>query len=605
MARKPTDKEIEQKLEIDMSELQQFKQMIDCMKNPISLVDRNYIYQYVNEPYSRALNKTIADIIGHSIPEMFGHDFFKSVMEPHYKRCFKGKIVDYQAWFDFPGWGRRYMDVRYYPFQDASGQITSVVVNVHDITKIKQLDIKLMESEERFRAFMDNMPASVYIKDDNDVHIYANPEGFKSTRKKPHELIGMNTQEIWPPDVADRLIALDRQVIEGGVPRITEEWQNNESGDMRWRRDIKFPIQLESGKKLLGGIAIDITEIKQSEQKLQNALDEISLLKQELEQENIYLRKELEVNQRYDEIVGESNAIKNMLHQAEQVAKEETTILILGETGTGKELLARAIHKLSSRRDHSLVKVNCAALPANLVESELFGREKGAYTGAMARQSGRFEAADGSTIFLDEIGDLPLELQSKLLRVLQEGQFERLGSTRTLSVDVRVIAATNRDLRKEVQEGRFRRDLYYRLNVFPITVPPLRERREDIPLLTWAFINQFNRSMGKQISTINKKNMNRLKAYSWPGNIRELKNIIERSMILSSGNDLHVDKIEPEATTELANRNLRDVEKNHILKVLNTANWRIRGDNGAAEILGLKPTTLEARMKKLGIRRTR
>ena len=779
MARKPTCKEMEQKVARDVSELQQFKHIIDSMKNPIGLVDRNYIYHYVNEPYSRALNKPIADIIGHSIPELFGHDVFKAVMEPHYKRCFTGKIVDYQAWFDFPGWGRRYMDVRYYPYQDASGQITSAVVNVHDITKLKHLDKKLKESEERFRAFMDNIPASVYIKDDNDVHLYANPEAFKNTRKTPDELIGMSTRDIWPPDVADRLIELDRQVINGNAPRITEEWQNTDEGDTNWRKDIKFPIQLASGEKLLGGVAVDITELKLTEaklrelmrfdqllarlslsfinvsfedvdqiieatlekigrffeldrcsfgrltadkkemqvthvwnrkeiaasrmsyplnryrwllspfvtgmpliwsrseglpdgseddlrlleesgmqafagipiivagepikclgfsnttgaqvwdqelterfpiiasmfghliarmnadDKLQKAFSEIKALKSRLESENIYLREALKVRQEHEEIIGESDAIKKMLHQAEQVAPEETTVLILGETGTGKELLANAIHEISARGDRTMVKVNCAALPANLIESELFGREKGAYTGAMARQSGRFETADGSTIFLDEIGDLSLELQSKLLRVLQEGQFERLGSTRNISVDVRVIAATNHDLRKAVQKGQFRRDLYYRLNVFPITVPPLRERREDIPSLAWAFIKQFNKSMGKQISTIKKKDMNRLKAYFWPGNVRELKNIIERSMILCRGTELQISEIESEESTELANLSLKDVERNYILKVLNTANWRIRGDNGAAEILGMKPTTLEARMKKLGIQRTR
>jgi transcriptional regulator with GAF, ATPase, and Fis domain len=393
------------------------------------------------------------------------------------------------------------------------------------------------------------------------------------------------------------VVLAERKMIE------SEEFWEKTRGQKRWWREVKFPFTDYSGETMIGGLALDITKLKQAEEKLKKAYNEIKELKDRIERENIYLREELEINYRHREMVGESTAIQKTLHQAEKVANEETTVLILGETGTGKELLARAIHRLSPRKDGHMVKVNCAALPANLVESELFGREKGAFTGAMARQLGRFESADGSTIFLDEIGDLPLELQTKLLRVLQDGQFERLGSVKTISVDVRVIAATNRDLRKAVREGRFRRDLYYRLNVFPITVPPLRERRDDIPLLTWAFVKHFSESMGKQISTINKNCMDRLKAYSWPGNVRELKNVIERSMILSTGPVLHIGEIESDATEEPLNLTLDELERAHILKVLENTGWRVRGDSGAARILGLKPTTLEARMRKLGIQR--
>ena len=596
------EKEIAQLRQAD-EELQQYKHIIENTRNPIALVDRNFKYLYVNEATAEALGKPLVEIIGRSVPDLFERAFFETVMAVHYQRCFDGEQVTYQSWFEFPGWGKRYMDIRYYPFRTADGQITSVVVNAHDITDIKQLEIELRESEERFRAFMDNNPASIYIKDENDRHIYGNPEALKSVGKKPDEFIGSSTRDLWPPEVAELLVELDQKVLREEVARIAEEWQNTKEGDIRWRKDIKFPISLESGKKLLGGIAIDITEIKQKEQELRNAYEEIEQLKQKLEQENIYLREELQISQAHDRIVGESDVIRQTLRQAEQVADKETTVLILGETGTGKELLAHAIHESSARKDHALVKVNCAALPANLVESELFGREKGAFTGAMARQAGRFEAADKGTIFLDEVGDLPLDLQTKLLRVLQDGEFERLGSSKTISVDVRVIAATNRDLQSAIQEGRFRRDLYYRLNVFPITVPPLRERFEDIPLLTWAFVKQYNKSMGKQISKIKQRSMDSLKAYSWPGNVRELKNIIERSMILSSGTDLDLADIEPDISAGPANLNLMEVETSHILKVLKTTHWRIRGESGAAEILGLKPTTLEARMKKLGIHR--
>jgi PAS domain S-box-containing protein len=467
-----------------------------------------------------------------------------------------------------------------------------------------QVERDLAESEERFRAFTDNIPASVYIKDENNRHTYGNPVALASVGRKPEEFFGSTTRDLWPPEVAARLTELDQRVLKENIPRLTEEWRNTAEGDTRWIRDIKFPIRLPSGKKLLGGIAIDITAIKQSEQELREAYNEIKGLKAKLEQENVYLRERIEVQFRHDGIVGESREIRRVLKLAEKVAKEETTILVLGETGTGKEVLAYAIHNLSTRREHPMVTVNCAALPPTLIESELFGQEKGAFTGALSRRSGRFETADGSTIFLDEIGDLPLDLQAKLLRVLHEGKFERLGSSETVSADVRVIAATNRDLARAVREGKFRRDLYYRLNVFPITIPPLRERREDIPLLVWAFVREYERSMGKRIEKIKKTTMDLLCHYSWPGNVRELRNVIERAMILSEGSTLHINWIETnEPLEDTSNLRLEDVERRHVLQVLERTGWRVSGSMGAAEILDLKPTTLEARMKKLGIRR--
>ena len=292
--------------------------------------------------------------------------------------------------------------------------------------------------------------------------------------------------------------------------------------------------------------------------------------------------------------------MKKVLTEAEQVAGTDSTVLLLGETGTGKELLARAIHSMSLRKDRPLVTVNCAALPPTLIESELFGREKGAYTGAMTRMTGRFEIADGSTLFLDEIGELPLELQSKLLRVLEEGKFERLGSTKPLHVDVRIIAATNRDIEQEMKDGKFRRDLFYRLNVFPIVIPPLRERPDDIPLLVRAVVNEFQKKMGKEIESIPKKTMEALQSYSWPGNVRELRNLIEHAMILSKGKtlDIHVPN-RASSETEAAG-NLEDVERKHMVAVLEKTGWRIAGQGGAAEVLGLKRTTLQAKMKKLG-----
>ena len=308
---------------------------------------------------------------------------------------------------------------------------------------------------------------------------------------------------------------------------------------------------------------------------------------------------------RFDPILGQSDGLKYVLYRVEQVAPQNTTVLILGETGTGKELIAAAIHNLSPRQDRPLITVNCAALPANLIESELFGREKGAFTGADTRQVGRFEIAHGSTLCLDEIGELPLELQAKLLRVIQFNEFERLGSSQTIKVDVRLVATTNRNLAEEVQKGRFRQDLYYRLNVFPITVPPLRQRKEDIPLLVQAFTERYARKLGKEITSIQKETMKALQDYPWPGNIRELESIIERAVILCPGTVLQLaDKLEIASLPFSTGMNtMQEVERNQLLKSLSETRWRIEGNNGAAAILGLHPSTLRARMQKLGIAR--
>lgn len=365
----------------------------------------------------------------------------------------------------------------------------------------------------------------------------------------------------------------------------------------------EWPDELIQRLRLMWEIFANALERKQADQKMQNALAEIEQLKNRLEAENIYLRDQIDIEYKYDEIIGKSEAIQKVLSQAGQVAKTDATVLILGETGTGKELIARAIHSLSTRKARTMIKVNCAALPAALIEAELFGHEKGAFTGALSSRIGRFEAADGSTIFLDEIGELPLDLQSKLLRVLQEGQFERLGSHKPIDVDIRVIAATNRSLAQAVRDGSFREDLYYRLNVFPIFVPTLRDRREDIPMLAWAMVREFGKVFGKTIERIPRKNMEAMERYLWPGNIRELRNLVERAMILCTGTTLVVDVPDISATSTALPMTIESMEHMHIISVLEKTGWRIRGKSGAAEILGLKPTTLNSRMKKLGIKR--
>ncbi|MGB5156246.1 sigma 54-interacting transcriptional regulator [Desulfobacterium sp. N47] len=336
---------------------------------------------------------------------------------------------------------------------------------------------------------------------------------------------------------------------------------------------------------------------------LRTVLSEIKTMKDQLEAENIYFRKEHKMKYRFENIIGQSDGLKYVLYRAEQVAPMDTTVLILGETGTGKELIAFAVHNMSPRKKRTMITVNCAALPENLIESELFGREKGAYTGADTRQIGRFEVAHGSTLCLDEIGELPLEFQSKLLRVIQHSEFERLGSSQTIKVDVRIIATTNRDLEEEVRKGRFRQDLYYRLNIFPITVPPLRQRKDDIPLMVQNFIERYARKFGKQITSIQNETMKALQEYPWPGNVRELESIIERAVILCPGPVFKLsDKLDispPSLSSGV--RTLEETERNQILKILSETRWRIDGKYGAALILGIHPSTLRARMHKLGI----
>ena len=394
----------------------------------------------------------------------------------------------------------------------------------------------------------------------------------------------------------------------GGVDYVTKPFQVEE---VLARVDTHMTIQ-----KIQRQLKQEVTVRKEAQQNLQVAYDEVEKtvkvrtreleeLKDRLEEENIYLQEEIKTTLNFDEIIGNSKAIKKALGLARQVAPSGTTVLILGETGTGKELIARVVYNLSPRKNRPLIKVNCAAIPFNLIESELFGHEKGAFTGAINQKIGRFELADKGTIFLDEIGDLPVELQSKLLRVLQEGEFERLGSSVTRKIDTRVLAATNRDLEKLRSERKFRDDLFFRLNVFPIHSPTLRDRKNDIPMLVKHFVDKFNQKIGKEIKIIPQKLLAALKTYHWPGNIRDLENIIERAVILSPGKQLQLGDWLTEnrtADSQSAILTMNDLQREHIIHVLKLVNGRVRGDSGAAKLLGMEPTTLQSRMKKLGIK---
>jgi len=356
----------------------------------------------------------------------------------------------------------------------------------------------------------------------------------------------------------------------------------------------------------------DITRCKETEDAkkekniAEQALAEIKKLKARLELEKEYLQEEIKLEHNHDTIIGQSNALKYVLYKIEQIAAIDTIVLILGETGTGKELVARAIHNLSQRKTRPMVKVNCASLSATVIESELFGHEKGSFTGSYSRHLGRFEVADGSTLFLDEIGELPLDLQAKLLRVLQDGEFERLGSSQTIRVDTRIIVATNRNLEEEVKQGRFREDLWYRLNIFPITMPPLRDRKEDIPLLVKFYVKKISRRIGKSIKNIPQSIMDTLQNYHWPGNIRELQNVIERGVINSSGEQLHlVDELLEKESSRLGRciKTLEEIERDYIIQILEQTGWKVSGKNSATTILGLNRSTLRARMRKFDIQK--
>jgi PAS domain S-box-containing protein len=470
----------------------------------------------------------------------------------------------------------------------------------------KRSDLQLRESRARLRMATESAGVGLWVMEAETGSVWVTSQ----TRA----LFQFDEDEVLDYASFDRKISSeDRKRVKQGVQNTIR------SGDPL---DIDFRVVLSddsvrwiraSGKSLPGthgqgvrlmGASKDITQHKQMEEKLRNQLAEIEDLKQQLEKENIHLRKEIELQYVHEEIVSRSTAMKQVLSQVEQVARTDATVLIEGETGTGKELLARAVHRLSGRKDRPLVTVNCASLPPTLVESELFGREKGAYTGALTRMTGRFEMADGATLFLDEIGEMPLDVQAKLLRVLEQGKFERLGSTQSIRVDVRIIAATNQNLADLVGTGKFRKDLYYRLNVFPIHLPPLRERPEDIPSLVWAFIRQYEKKMGRRIDHMPRQCMDELQRYDWPGNVRELRNVIERALIVCSSRTLAVHP--PNGTNGAAvpdNLNLEEMERRHILSVLEHTGWRLSGPGGAAELLGLKRTTLQSKMKRLGIQR--
>jgi PAS domain S-box-containing protein len=573
-----------------------FRTLVEHASDAFFVIDPEWRVLDVNQRACDSLGYTRRELVGMSVAE-FGDRTPDQVSEvlgqlaPEEALSIEGHHVRKDG-SSFP------VEVRIGLLEESGRKVW--IALAHDITERKEAEAALRASEERFAAiFRSAMDAIVIVDSEFRITMF-NQAAERVFKCLSADALGGSFRDFL---CTDSKAALDQCVrsVQRAESRYCYLWAPEGLTAVRAdgeRVPVEATVSLvEVGEQLLYAIILrDINDRMRSEAELQR-----------LQEEMVYLQQELETTHSYGEIVGTAPRMKSVYEAIEKVAATDSTVLITGETGTGKELVARAIHSASRRKDKVLVRVNCATLPAGLIESELFGHEKGAFTGATTRKIGRFELANGGSIFLDEIGDLPLDLQNKLLRVLQEGEFERLGDSLTRKVDVRVIAATNRDLSDAIDEGMFRSDLFYRLNVFPIAVPALRDRKKDIPLLVKHLVMKYSVKMGKNIESIPQAAMNALMAYDWPGNVRELENVVERAVILTAATELQLgDWLASSAATGPSRiPTLEELEMDHITRVLEATGWRVRGDGGAAALLGLKPTTLEARMKKLGIQRKR
>ena len=544
-----------------------------------------------------SVNPAPARVLGYSVEELLQIPM-REIIAPEYRYQFDAYLKQLRETGESRGsmvvvtrWGER----RIWEYQNTlrTEGIASPIVRgmAHDVTERNRAEKRLQE----YARVVEGLDEMIVVVDREYRYLIANHAFLKYRELEREQVIGHRVEEIVGKEAFERLIKKKMdECFEGKVVRYELRYKFPNLGE----RDLfasYFPIEGRNGVDRLAFILQDITERKRAE-------EELRLAKEKLAEEKVYLEEEIDTELGFGEIIGQSKALRDVLEQVAKVSGTDATALILGETGTGKELIARAIHSMSKRQGNAFIKMNCAAIPSGLLESELFGHEKGAFTGAVSKKIGRLELADRGTLFLDEIGEIPMALQPKLLRVLQDQEFERLGSTRTLKINFRLIAATNRDFSQGVDEGQFRSDLYYRLNVFPVRVPPLRERREDIPLLVEHFVRKCAIRMNKSITSIPTKTMESLKQWDWPGNIRELENFLERSVILTRGSVLQSPLRELEAVSEPeADDTLEAVEREHIVRALGQSHGRLSGIGGAAERLGINRTTLQSKLKRLGI----
>jgi len=584
------------------------------------------------------LNNAASKMLGWSVDELIGQTMHSKILDnsqdcsvsadqqcPIYATIHSGEVSPVNESLFYR------KDGSFFPAEFSStpiyenNQLKGAVVVFRDITERKQTEQALQQALSEKELILNAAGEGIYGIDMEGCARFVNPAASEMTGWSPEETIGSIIHEQhhhshcdgspYPRDQCPIYAAIkDREI-------------HHVEDEVFWRKDgSSFPVEYTStpifkDQQQLGAVVVfkDISKRKKIEQELQQAFSTVEKMKQRLEAENLYLQEEIRDEHSFKNIVGQSNVIKHMLNQIELVAPTFANVLISGESGTGKELIARAIHQRSERSDRPLIRVNCAAIPRELFESEFFGHVKGSFTGAVKDRAGRFELADGGTIFLDEVGEIPIELQSKLLRVLQEGQFERVGEEKTRSVDVRIIAATNRRLKDEVEAQKFREDLYFRLNVFPIEAIPLRKRIQDIPLLAQHFITQFSHKLNRPEPRLSKINVKQLQQYHWRGNIRELQNVIERAMIVSKNNRLQFDLIPDDSISNISSPVFRDIDSDNtnlpyneterlerdrlnIKAALEITKGKVSGGEGAATLLGIKPTTLASRMKTLGIK---